>query len=84
MTVSWNGEHAPIPPGGSYGSARVSTADQDLELQYEAFERAECRVIRAEKVSGTSTEFPPFRGHLSAFIGRSSHAENEEPVSCKP
>ena len=56
MTVSWNGEAAPIPPGGSYGYARVSTTDQDLELQYEALEKAGCRVIRAEKVSGTSVQ----------------------------
>lgn len=56
MSVSWNGETAPIPPGGSYGYARVSATDQDLELQYEALERAGCRVIRAEKVSCTSVQ----------------------------
>ena len=54
MTISWNSENAPIPPGSSYGYARVSTTDQDLDVQYEALEKADCRVIRAEKVSGTS------------------------------
>ena len=38
------------------GYARVSTVDQDLALQREALERAGCQVIRAEKVSGTSTQ----------------------------
>ena len=56
MTVSWNGKDAPTPPGSSYGYARVSTTDQDLTVQYEALERAGCRVIRAEKVSGTSVQ----------------------------
>ena len=40
--------------GASYGYARVSTTDQDLAVQHEALEKAGCRVIRAEKVSGTS------------------------------
>ncbi|KIT16601.1 recombinase family protein [Jannaschia aquimarina] len=44
----------PVPPGSSYGYARVSTTDQDLDVQYEALEKAGYRVIRAEKVSGTS------------------------------
>ena len=56
MSVSWNGKDAPTPPGSSYGYARVSTTDQDLTVQYEALERAGCRVIRAEKVSGTSVQ----------------------------
>ena len=56
MSVSWNGQNAPTPPGSSYGYARVSTTDQDLTVQYEALERAGCRVIRAEKVSGTSVQ----------------------------
>jgi DNA invertase Pin-like site-specific DNA recombinase len=34
-------------------SPHVSMTDQDLAFQYEALERAGCRVIRAEKVSGT-------------------------------
>lgn len=54
ISISWNGQEASVPPGSSYGSARVSTTDQDLDVQYEALERAGRRVIRAEKVSGTS------------------------------
>ena len=42
--------------GLSYGYARVSSVDQDLTLQKEALERAGCAVVRAEKVSGTSTQ----------------------------
>ena len=39
-----------------YGYARVSTTDQDLSLQRAALERAGSTVIRAKKVSGTSTQ----------------------------
>jgi DNA invertase Pin-like site-specific DNA recombinase len=39
-----------------YGYARVSTEEQDLEIQMEALRNAGCSVIRAEKKSGTSTE----------------------------
>lgn len=38
-----------------YGYARVSTTDQDLTIQKEALQRAGCAVIRAEKMSGTTT-----------------------------
>ena len=40
----------------AYGYARVSTQDQDLTLQLDALRAAGCQVIRAEKVTGTSTE----------------------------
>jgi DNA invertase Pin-like site-specific DNA recombinase len=39
-----------------YGYARVSTIDQDLSIQKEALKAAGCDVIRAEKVTGTSTD----------------------------
>ena len=38
-----------------YGYARVSTTDQDLNVQEAALRAAGCEVIRAEKRSGTTT-----------------------------
>ena len=37
-----------------YGYARISTSDQDLEIQKNALLSAGCKVVREEKVSGTS------------------------------
>ena len=39
-----------------YGYARVSTTGQDYAIQEAALKAAGCTVIRAEKVTGTSTE----------------------------
>ncbi len=38
-----------------YGYARVSSIDQDLEIQQSALRDAGCEIIRSEKVSGIST-----------------------------
>jgi DNA invertase Pin-like site-specific DNA recombinase len=40
--------------GKLYGYARVSSIDQDLDVQHAALKAAGCDVIRAEKQSGTS------------------------------
>lgn len=47
------------------GYARVSTLDQDFELQQERLKAAGCQIIRAEKVSGASREG---RGELATII----------------
>jgi len=39
-----------------YGYARVSSTDQDFTIQEAALKAAGCSVVRAEKVTGTTTE----------------------------
>jgi DNA invertase Pin-like site-specific DNA recombinase len=46
------------------GYARVSTLDQNLDLQMQALRKADCKKIFREKVSGTSRERPEFRRML--------------------
>jgi DNA invertase Pin-like site-specific DNA recombinase len=52
------------------GYARVSTTDQDLDLQLAALKAAGCDVIRAEKRSGTSTEGRAELQTVLAFLQR--------------
>jgi DNA invertase Pin-like site-specific DNA recombinase len=40
------------------GYARVSTKDQNLDLQIEALEKAGCEKIYQEKISGTTKNRP--------------------------
>ncbi|GBR54720.1 DNA resolvase [Neokomagataea thailandica NBRC 106555] len=51
-----------------YGYARVSTADQSLDLQFEILKNHGCEVIRGEKVSGTSREGRTELATLMQFI----------------
>src|SRR5271165_2751393 len=51
-----------------FGYARVSSTDQDLDLQLAALKAAGCEVIRSEKVSGTSTNGRTELRNLLEFI----------------
>ena len=42
--------------GNTYGYARVSTTSQSTEIQVEALTNAGCKVIREEKLSGSTRE----------------------------
>src|ERR1700693_704806 len=46
------------------GYARVSTLDQNLDLQLQALKKAECRRIFQEKISGSNSNRPEFRRML--------------------
>ncbi len=46
------------------GYARVSTLDQNLDLQIQALRKAGCNKIFREKVSGASRERPEFQRML--------------------
>ena len=52
------------------GYARVSTTDQDLSIQEAALRAAGCKVIRAEKRSGTTTRGRDELRTVLEFLGR--------------
>jgi len=43
------------------GYARVSTKDQNISMQFDAFEKEGCKMIFQEKVSGSKTDRPELR-----------------------
>jgi len=64
-----------------YGYARVSTSDQDLTVQLDALRKAGCDVIRAEKITGTSTEGSRRALHLAIEVIQFFLLELRPPVS---
>ena len=52
----------------TFGYARVSTTDQNLDLQIAALKAAGCEIIRSEKQSGTSTKGREELQNLLTFI----------------
>jgi DNA invertase Pin-like site-specific DNA recombinase len=50
------------------GYARVSTADQDLEVQLDRLRAEGCGLVRAEKVSGASRDGRPELATIIAFL----------------
>ena len=59
------------------GYARVSTLDQNLDLQLRALEKAGCKKFFREKVSGSSRERPQFQRMLDQIRGGDYHRRLE-------
>jgi DNA invertase Pin-like site-specific DNA recombinase len=56
MCHGLNPNETPGHPMTTIGYARVSTTDQDLDIQVAALKREGCTTIRSEKRSGTTTQ----------------------------
>ena len=52
-----------------FGYARVSSTDQNTDIQVAALTAAGCTIIRHEQASGTTTEGRPELATIMAFIG---------------
>ena len=52
------------------GYARVSTRDQNLEMQLDALNKAGCRRIFTDKLSGAQVERPGLKEALSLSLSR--------------
>ncbi|PSC05660.1 integrase [Alsobacter soli] len=52
----------------TYGYARVSSIDQNLQVQTEALKSAGCEIVRAERASGTSRKGRPELESLLEFL----------------
>lgn len=56
------------PAGHRHGYARVSTADQNLDLQVDALERAGCARVWTDKASGATTARPQLDALLATLL----------------
>ena len=52
------------------GYARVSTTDQNLDRQLEQLQKADCKKIFQEKISGKNTNRPQLQAMLDFIRGR--------------
>lgn len=59
---------SPTPSGHKHGYARVSTQDQNLDLQVQALERAGCARIWQEHASGALRERPQLDQMLESIL----------------
>jgi len=66
------------------GYARVSTLDQDLSLQLDALEKAECEKIYQEKMTGTGRERPHLlrSSEIYLFEGLCKKPQNQRDILC--
>jgi len=67
------------------GYARVSTLEQNLDLQLRALEKTGCKKIFREKVSGSNRERPQFQRMLDQIrVGDTIVVETRPPSALNP